>query len=129
RHCRYAHPVTHSTHHIFGRHYPNGFEDEHLAIYRAHNRAVQAFFAAEGCPERLLVIDIRDADAMDRLKAFLDRPVPFDTFPRENESAGREQERSDFAFRRRWNDIVQPAYATVWPRLRPTPGNRLETLE
>jgi len=55
--------------------------------------------------------------------------VPFDTFPRENESAGREQERSDFAFRRRWNDIVQPAYATVWPRLRPTPGNRLETLE
>ncbi|MEM9814436.1 MAG: sulfotransferase [Pseudomonadota bacterium] len=129
RHCRYAHPVTHSMHHVFGRHYPHGFEEEHLAIYRAHNRAVQAFFEAEGCPERLLVLDIRDADAMDRLKAFVDRPVPFDAFPRENETAGREQERSDFAFRRRWNDVVQPAYAALWPRLRPSPGRRLETLE
>ncbi|MEM6944622.1 MAG: sulfotransferase [Pseudomonadota bacterium] len=129
RHCRYAHPVMHSLHHIFGRHYPNGFRDEHLAIYRAHNDAVRDFFAAEEREDRLLVIDIREVDALERLKAFVDRPIPLDAFPRENETALRETERADFAFRRRWNDIVQPAYAALWPRLRPEPGRRLATLE
>ncbi|PWE18743.1 hypothetical protein DDZ18_03885 [Marinicauda salina] len=126
RHNRHAHPVTHSQRYIFGRYYPHGFREEHIAVYEAHNAEVEAFFEREGRRDQLLVLRTGEPDSLERLKAFAETDSDLADYPRSNRSARRTDRDIADAMRRGYNRIVQPLYARVAPVLRPQPGARLE---
>ncbi|MEM9012791.1 MAG: sulfotransferase [Pseudomonadota bacterium] len=129
RHNEMAHPITHTHRLMFGRFYPTGFEDEHRAIFRAHNQAVIDHFAAEGRSDQLCNLDVSKPEDYVRFCAFLGLTPRGETFPRENVSAARRPRNAFYRFRKAYNARVQPIYARHMPRLRPTPGPILEAAE
>jgi hypothetical protein len=67
----------------YGHAYPHGLEEEHLAIYRDHNRAVLDFFAERGASHLVRQFCWETGDGWDALCG-LGEPVPQVPFPREN---------------------------------------------
>ena len=124
RHNQHAHPVRHSQKHIFGRYYPNGFKDEHVAIYQRHNAEVIEYFEREGVRDQLLVLDLKDPDKVPKLKAFCeigeDAAAP--AYKHSNASAARKHRDAFDHFREGYNKLVQPLYARYAPKLKPEPG-------
>ena len=59
-----------------------GNEDLYLARYRRHNDDVRRYFA-DRCDD-LLIMDLAAGNGWQELCAFLDEPVPYAPFPREN---------------------------------------------
>ena len=127
-HNRYAHPVTHSHGKIFGRFYPHGFKEEHIAFYEAHNAEVRRFFAEQGREDQLLVQRVEDPDKHEKLLAFLGLPEGLEAYPHGNRSEKRVVRDPFDGFRLRYNRVVQPLYASWAPRLRPEPGPRLRPI-
>ena len=71
---------------IYGVGSPIGHEDLWLERYRAHGRAVRAYFADR--PDDLLIVDWEEGDGWQALSTFVDRPVPSAVFPHDNPSRG-----------------------------------------
>jgi hypothetical protein len=63
---------------------PTGREDEHIAVYEAHNAAVREHF--RGRPDKLLVVCWERGSGWEELCPFLGLPVPEDPFPWANSS-------------------------------------------
>lgn len=122
RHNAHAHPITHSHKHIFGRYYPHGFKDEHLAIYNAHNEAVQAYFTERGLTDQLLVLNTGDTDNIEKIKAFTGIPETSASYAHSNISAKRKHRDGVDVFREHYNRIVQPLYARWAPKFLGQPG-------
>jgi len=129
RHNAHAHPFTHKHHFIFGRYYPVGFRDEHIARYEAHNAEVVRYFEAAGAREQLLVLRTGDADSLETLKAFVGVFSDMDRYPRSNESAKRRHRDMFDVFRKHYNAAVQPLYGRWAPALKKSPGRALEVIE
>ena len=79
---------------IYGVPYPKGHEAEILRVYKAHNDAVQSYFA--GRPNDLLIIDFEAGEGWEKLCPFLGRAVPSAPFPHDNRGNERERKRRGF---------------------------------
>ena len=101
---------------IFGRFYPHGFDDELKAYYERHNAEVTAYFAERGASDLLLTLCCSDADALQKLSDFLGVEFPVTQFPKENVSTKNRPGLTNH-LKKRYNRIVQAAYAAVAPRL------------
>ncbi|MCB1514742.1 MAG: hypothetical protein H6876_04720 [Hyphomicrobiaceae bacterium] len=128
RHNRYAHPILNKHRWVFGRYYPHGFDAEHKAYYERHNREVQEFFEARGASDQLLVIRVDDPESIGKLAAFLGIQIPFETFPRENVSAGNRRDIGSI-FKWNYNKLALPLYERVAPRLSRGPVRQLVPIE
>ena len=122
RHNAHAHPITHSQTHIFGRYYPHGFKDDHIAIYNAHNDAVQSYFQSRGLTDQLLILNMEDSDNLERFEHFTGRTAQAGGYAHSNISAKRTHRDVVDVFREQYNKLVQPAYARWAPRLFGAPG-------
>lgn len=129
RHNEMAHPITHSHRLMFGRFYPSGFEEEHCAIYRAHNQAVIDYFEAENAMEQLLVIDVSKPGEYVRFCVFLGLEPRGDSFSRANVSADKKPRNAFYNFRKAYNSVVQPIYARYAPRLFPKARPILQSID
>jgi Sulfotransferase domain len=69
---------------VYGYAMPHGREKEHVAIYESHNREVRRHFT--DLPGRLLDVCWETGSGWQQLGSFLDRLVPEDPFPHENQS-------------------------------------------
>jgi hypothetical protein len=72
---------------IYGAGCPVGYEDLYLHRFERHNREVQAHFA--GRRTDLLVLDIAEGDAWQKLCPFLGVEIPDAAFPHANRSVDR----------------------------------------
>lgn len=124
RHQIYAHPIRNKNHWLYGRFYPHGFEKEHMDYYTRHNAAVRAFFAERNAADRLLELRLSEEGSVPRLLDFLEVESAVTEFPRRNVSGTRAETASD-QFKRRYNAIVQPLYASLAPKLRPRAPRQL----
>lgn len=127
RHNRFAHPLKNKNHWIFGRYYPHGFAEEHMAYYERHNAEAEAWLSARGAP--LLILEVDQPGAAARFAAFVGRETARTAFPRENVSAKRGLKGLSDAFKLRYNALAQPVYAALAPRLWPGPARQLLPLE
>lgn len=122
RHNAHAHPITHSHKHIFGRFYPHGFKDEHLALYNAHNETVERYFSERGLNDQLLVLKTGDTDNFEKFKAFSGLEITDGGYAHSNISAERKHRDAVDVFRENYNKIVQPLYAKWAPKMLVRPG-------
>lgn len=84
RHSLRTDPDGHARRLAYGYDYPHGVEAEHLAFYEQHNRAVVAFFHAQGAADVLLEACWERGDGWTKLCRFLEVPTPTVPFPHEN---------------------------------------------
>jgi hypothetical protein len=77
---------------IYGCRSVRGNEARCLEVSEAHNAAVRAHFASR--PGALLELDIEKQPHWNDLCAFLDKPIPAQTFPRVNAAVERERKQS-----------------------------------
>ncbi len=124
RHNQHAHPITHSQKFIFGRYYPSGFKDEHIAIYERHNAEVVDYFERVGARDQLLVLNLEDPDKVSKLEAFCGSASRGQTPKYQHSNASAARKHRDFVdvLRKRYNAVIQPLYARWAPRLKPEPG-------
>lgn len=122
RHNAYAHPITHTSRHHFGRFYPHGFPEHHKAVMTRHNEEVVAWFAARGLSDRLLILETKGAAPAERLAAFIGAAKPLAEYPRENRSDRRRNHGLADPMRALYNKGAQPLYAALAPKLLPMPG-------
>lgn len=117
RHNRYAHPILNKHRWYFGRYYPHGFDDEHKAYYENHTHEILDFFNWQDARKQLLVLQVDDKDAIERISSFLELEIELKSFPRRNVSLNN---RGDIGskFKLRYNKIVQPIYKRLAPRFR-----------
>lgn len=66
---------------------PAGHRERYIEVYRRHNDAVRAWFAAR--PDDLLILDLAAGDGWERLCEFLGVDAPAEPFPERNRSADR----------------------------------------
>ncbi|HEU0222710.1 MAG TPA: sulfotransferase [Paracoccaceae bacterium] len=129
RHNRFAHPLKNKHRWIFGRYYPHGFAEEHMAYYERHNREAEAWLRARGAADRLLILQVDTPGAAQAFARFLGRETDATEFPRENVSAKRRLKDGSDWLKTRYNDLVQPVYARWAPRLLPAMPAQLLPIE
>jgi hypothetical protein len=127
RHNRFAHPLKHKHHWVFGRYYPHGFAAEHMAYYERHNAEAERWLGARGAP--LLILEVDRPGATQAFAGFLGLATDREEFPRENVSAEREAKDGADSFKLRYNALVQPLYARWAPRLLPATPRQLLPIE
>jgi hypothetical protein len=120
RHSLYAHPIKHKNYRMFGRFYPHGFENEHMAYYERHIAEVVRFFSERNASDLLLILRVDEPGAVGKLSRFLGVDFDADEFPRENVST---RDRKGFSnrFKKHYNVIAQTLYGYVAPRLATRP--------
>ena len=120
RHNLYAHPIKNKHKKIYGRYYPFGSPDEHISYYNRHNAEVINFFENQSAKDSLLCLIPDSEDPVPALDDFLGCDLQSTPFPHANKSSERVKKRREFAFRKRYNEMifsrVCPADATVLSR-------------
>ena len=116
RHSLYAHPIKHKHRRMFGRLYPHGFDEEHMAYYERHNADVVKFFSDRNASHLLLTLRVDEPGAVEKLSKFLGIDFNVKEFPKENVSS---PDKPGFSNRlkKNYNMIVQTLYGYVAPRL------------
>lgn len=128
RHSLYAHPIKHNHRRIYGRFYPNGFDEEHIAYYDRHNAEVARFFAERSASHLLLTLRVDEPDAVYKLSRFLDINFDVPVFPRENVSSS---DRPGFSnlLKKNYNIVIQKLYETIVPRVSTHPPKQAAPIE
>lgn len=129
RHNRFAHPLRNKHHWIFGRWWPHGFAEEHMAYYERHNAEAEAWLRARIPADRLLVLRVDAPGAAQAFARFVGRETAATGFPRENVSAARGPKDGSDRFKEAWNGVLQPLYARIAPRLLPARPRQLRPAE
>jgi len=116
RHNAYAHPIKNKHRWVFGRYYPHGFDQEHIAYYEHHNRQVVRFFEERGARNQLLVIRVDEPQAVAKIADFLGIKIELAEFPHANASRG---DRPGIGNRLKWhyNNLILELYARYAPRI------------
>lgn len=128
RHNAHAHPIKNKHRWIFGRYYPHGFDQEHIAYYERHNREVVRFFEERGARNQLLVIRIDEPQAVDKVADFLGIKIERAEFPRANISRGDRPGIGNW-FKRRYNSLMLDLYARHAPRILKSAPRQLVAIE
>jgi len=129
RHNMYAHPLKNKHKKIYGRYYPHGFIEEHIAYYERHNSDIINFFEANHAKDKLLILTPDVEDPVPHLENFLGSKFQNKSFPHVNKSSERVKKRIEFAFRKKYNEVITPLYARWARRLFPGPPRRLYPVE
>lgn len=116
RHNAFAHPLRNKHHRIFGRYYPHGFDQEHIAYYERHNREVVRFFKERAAQNQLLVVQVDEPQAVARVTQFLRIKTEITEFPHRNASQVNRPGIGNW-LKKHYNDIVQELYAQHAPRI------------
>ena len=117
RHNQYAHPLKNKHRFVFGRYYPHGFDDEHIAYYEQHVEEVVRFFTDKGALDQLLVLRVDEPGSVSKVAGFLNIDIDQSAFPHANESRTDRKGLGNW-FKLRINRLIQPAYARYMPHLR-----------
>jgi hypothetical protein len=116
RHNAYAHLIKNKHRWIFGRYYPHGFDQEHIAYYERHNREVVRFFEERGARNQLLVVRVDEPQAVAKIAEFLGIKIERAEFPHANASRAGRTGISNW-FKWHYNNLIQKLYARYAPRI------------
>lgn len=128
RHNQYAHPLKNKHRFVFGRYYPHGFDDEHIAYYEQHVAEVIRFFTDKGALDQLLVLRVDEPGSVSKVAGFLNLHIDQSAFPHANESRT-DREGVGNRFKIKLNKLIHPIYAKYAPKLSSNPPRQFHPVD